>query len=109
MTLIRATAKAALLTLGHVRSSRSPHHHIGHDIGFAEVVVFLKRTKPEQYLELRGEDVLPSELISGFLPDAVTKVGNLARVIEFGGDYDSKRLQIIHDACQAKGVGYDIY
>jgi len=108
-SIVRVSAKSLLLILGVKRSAKSPHHQIGHDIGMAEVVLWLKRMSSTEYHHLVGEDSLSSDAFPEFLPDAVVRRGDRAHVVEFGGAYDVNRLRLIHDSCTSSEVTYDLY
>jgi len=108
-SIVRASAKSLLLILGVKRSAKSPHHQIGHDIGMAEVILWLKRMSPIDYHHLVGEDSLSSNAFPGFLPDAIVRIGDRVHFVEFGGAYDVNRLRLIHESCMSLEVTYDLY
>jgi len=108
-SIVRVSPKSLLLVLGVKRCCKSPHHQVGHDIGMAEVVLWLKRMSPNDYHNLVGEDTLSSNAFPGFLPDAIVKRGDRIHVVEFGGAYDVSRLRLIDDSCNRMEVSYDLY
>lgn len=106
-----ASEKAAQLYGG---SRRGDLHHptqATHDLGVAAVWLRLKITAPAWAEAWRGEDQLAHTRVGQKVPDAfLVDAENAVRcVIEFGGAYDSERVEAFHADCAARELPYQLW
>ena len=80
-----------------------------HDVHLSEL--YLKRVRTGQADDWVGEEVFAAEREGEKLPDAILRDGSgqIYRVIEFGGRYDSRRVSDFHDDCAGRGLPYEIW
>ncbi len=82
-----------------------------HDLGVACVWLRLHQVAPQWAAAWRGEDLLAHTRRGQKLPDAfiVGDAEQVLWVIEFGGGYDSERVEAFHWDCVARSLPYQLW
>ncbi len=82
-----------------------------HDLGVAAIWLRLKTIAPQWADAWRGEDQLAHTRQGEKVPDAfLVDADNVVRcVIEFGGAYDTERVQAFHADCVARNLPYQLW
>lgn len=85
--------------------------HRTHDLHLSTVFLLLRSRSP-----LEAEHWLTEERIrrtqsdqSEKLPDAIIDIESRRRVIEFGGSYPKKKLEMFHAYCCSKNLPYEVW
>lgn len=105
-------SRRAVKHFGGAGGKLSRFHQAGHDLHLASVYFRILRNDPAAAAAWLSEDLLPKPARPGEkLPDAVLKDarGQVARVIEFGGAYDARRVSKFHLFCAAHGYPYELW
>ncbi len=110
-TLVFIATSFAADTLGGVAPRLPTLGQETHDLHVSEVYLRLRRERPELADRWLGEEIVRPTRIDEKLPDAliVDAQGHPARVIEFGGRYDHKRVCAFHEDCAARGLPYELW
>jgi hypothetical protein len=110
-TAFVATDRAAQLLGGKLRGELKHPTQATHDLGVAAVWLTLRRRAPEWAAAWRGEDLLAHTRRGQKLPDAflVNDSGDVLWAIEFGGSYDSARVEAFHEDCAYRRLSYQIW
>ena len=85
---------------------------MAHDIGVAEMYFALRRLRPNAQSLWVGEDQLAPYRRRQKLPDAILATSPAAKpmlILEFGGQYDKRRLIAFHEDAEKRGVPYEIW
>jgi len=111
ITVFIATAHAAQLFGGIGRGELKNPLQATHDLGVAAVWMQLHTEAPEWAEAWRGEDLMAHTRHGEKLPDAfiVNDSGETTWVIEFGGAYDTPRVEAFHADCVEREVPYQIW
>jgi hypothetical protein len=106
-----ATEKAAQLYGGVRRGELKNPLQATHDLGVAAVWLRLRQVAPQWATAWRGEDLLAHPRLGEKVPDAfiVDPQEQVAWVIEFGGGYDSDRIQAFHEDCTQRSLPYQLW
>ena len=110
-TLVFIATSFAADTLGGVAARLPTLGQETHDLHVSEVYLRMRRERPELAAHWLGEEIVRPTRIHEKLPDAliVDAQGNPARVIEFGGRYDHKRVCAFHQDCAFRGLPYELW
>ena len=78
-----------------------------HDLHLAAVYLLMRQELPTRAKSWRFETEFarPGEKV----PDALVRDGFSTTAIDFGGDYKPEQLERIHDYCQERRYGYEIW
>lgn len=106
-----ASEKAAQLYGGVRRGELKNPMQATHDLGVAAVWLRLRQVAPAWAVAWRGEDLLAQTRVGEKLPDAfiVDAQGQVSWVVEFGGGYDSNRVQAFHEDCAQRSLPYHLW
>jgi hypothetical protein len=106
-----ATEKAAQLFGGVRRGELKNPIQATHDLGVAAVWLRQREIAPRFAKAWRGEDLRAHTRRGEKLPDAFIEdeEGKVTWVIEFGGGYDTERVQDFHDDCASRGLPYQLW
>lgn len=106
-----ATPKAARIFGGVQRDGLQHALQATHDLGVAAVWLRLREVAPDWAEAWRSEDLLAHTRRGEKLPDAfiVNASEEVVWVIEFGGDYDAKRISEFHEDCRSRGLSYQLW
>ena len=113
--LVTLTACWATKQASHIYGGRGggpPHRsQLTHDLHLSEVFVQLLRGFPEHAKCWVGEDSAPGTNAHDKVPDALLldSCGKPDRVIEFGGAYGARRVELFHNTCSEKGLAYELW
>lgn len=82
-----------------------------HDLGVAAVWLRLKQIAPHWADAWRSEDLLAHTRRGEKLPDAflLDAQGQVAWVLEFGGGYDTARVEAFHADCATRSLPYQLW
>ena len=83
-----------------------------HDLGVTQMYLHLVKTQPATSELWVGEDILAADRRKQKLPDAalVDPENTLIKtVLEFGGDYDKRRVIAFHNDCEQRKLPYEIW
>lgn len=82
-----------------------------HDLGVAAVWLRLLQVAPQWASAWRGEDLLAHTRRGEKLPDAfiVDDRDQVIWVIEFGGGYDTERVEAFHQDCVSRSLPYQLW
>ena len=106
-----ATDRTAHL-FGGVRRGELKHPlQATHDLGLAAIWLRLREVAPEWAAAWRSEDLFAHTRVGEKLPDAFIVDANdhVACVIEFGGTYDSQRIEEFHRDCAMRSLPYQLW
>lgn len=106
-----ATERAAQLFGGVCRGELKHALQATHDLGVAAVWLRLRQVSPDWAVAWRSEDVLAHTRRGQKLPDAfiVDQNEKVIWVIEFGGGYDTERVQAFHEDCAHRAIPYQLW
>ena len=106
-----ATGRAAQLLGGKQRGELKHPLQATHDLGVAAIWLNFHAQAPEWAEAWRGEDLLAHTRQGEKLPDGfiVNEAGETVWVIEFGGAYDTARVQEFHEDCARRSLPYQIW
>lgn len=106
-----ATDRSAQLYGAKARGDLKHSLQATHDLGVAAVWLCLDRLAPSWAEAWRGEDLLAHTRRGEKLPDGfiVNDTEEVVWVIEFGGSYDSNRVQQFHEDCVRRDLPYQIW
>lgn len=110
-TVVFLATDLAADTVGGVAARLPTLGQETHDLHVSQVYLRMRRERPQLAAYWLGEEIVRPTRTDEKLPDAliVTRAGNPARVIEFGGRYDHKRVAAFHLDCQARGLPYELW
>ena len=82
-----------------------------HDLGLAELFLYFRQNRSEDAILWRGENASDVTDLKSQRPDAVLldSSGYEARVIEYGGLYNAKRLDRLHRCCKQRSLPYELW
>ncbi len=113
---VRVTVYLATATThnqyGGARTARRPKaDQVGHDLHVAQLYLKFLRERPEDAARWIGED---ARRLSGFWlkdPDAILNrgEGKEPHVVEFGGRYDTERVEAFHKDCAKRNRSYELW
>lgn len=111
LTAYIATDRAAQLYGGKARGELRHPLQATHDLGVAAVWLCLHHQAPAWSEAWRGEDLLAHTRRGEKLPDSfiLDGGGEPVWVIEFGGSYDTGRVQEFHEDCAGRELPYQIW
>lgn len=85
---------------------------VAHDIGVAEMYFAVRQLRPAAVSLWIGEDRLAPDRRRQKLPDAILAARPADKpllILEFGGQYDKRRLTAFHEDAAERGVPYEIW
>lgn len=82
-----------------------------HDLHVAQIYLQMLQTDPALAALWVSEERFAEERRKEKLPDAVIRdtLGNIILVIEFGGAYDAKHVERVHEDCVARSLPYELW
>lgn len=106
-----ATPKAAQLLGGRGADQLKHPAQATHDLGVAAVWLHLLEHAPAWAEAWRGEDQFSHTRPGEKRPDAfiVDEAYEPLWLMEFGGDYDARRIQEFHEDCQVREIPYQLW
>lgn len=106
-----STERASQLFGGARRGQLKQPTQATHDLGVAAVWLRLKNVAPQWAQAWRSEDLLAHTRRGEKLPDAfiVDDRQQVTWVIEFGGGYDSRRVEAFHADCATRDLPYQLW
>jgi len=112
VTVYLATSRAARRFAGRRRDHIARPFQMAHDLGTAEMLLALRRQRPELVRRWIDEDRLAPFRRGQKLPDAViadSPSAPVELVLEFGAGYSKQRLAAFHRDNEARGLPYEIW
>ena len=110
-TVVFLATDLAADTVGGVAARLPTLGQETHDLHVSQVYLRMRRERPQLAAFWLGEEIVRPTRTDEKLPDAliVDPAGNPARVIEFGGRYDHKRVAAFHIDCQSRELPYELW
>lgn len=109
-TVYIATERAARHFGGYGGKLRRPLQAT-HDLHVSQIYLQMLKTDPALAKLWVSEERFAEERRREKLPDAVIRdaLGNIILVIEFGGAYDAKHVERVHDDCVTRSLPYELW
>lgn len=106
-----ATERSSQLFGGRCRGELKHRTQATHDLGVSAIWLHFDARAPQWADAWQGEDLLAHTRRGEKLPDAfiVDPQGVVVCVIEFGGDYDARRIREFHADCVERELPYQIW
>lgn len=107
-----ATPRASQIFGGKAKGYLKQEYQASHDLGVAQMYLYVLSRAPKLASAWIGEDVLAPYRKGQKLPDAVISASPSERpllVLEFGGAYDRERVQAFHADCRDRGLPYQLW
>lgn len=83
-----------------------------HDLHMAGVFLYFRQRDPKAVKTWESEELIrrrQRERSGEKLPDAMIRLKNRNRIIEFGGAYGKEKLIEFHEYCRKRGLAYEIW
>ena len=105
-----ATERSGQLFGGRCRGELKHRTQATHDLGVSSIWLHFDAHAPQWADAWQGEDMLAHTRRGEKLPDAfIVDDGNVVCVIEFGGDYDARRIREFHSDCASRDLPYQLW
>lgn len=106
-----ASERAASLFGGRSCGELTHPAQAGHDLGVTAIWMSLAKSDPLRAGFWVGEDLMTGLVPGEKRPDAflVNESGHLESVVEFGGDYDRRRVEEFHQHCAERNLSYELW
>jgi hypothetical protein len=107
-----ATRRGANQFGGRSRGIIKQHFQATHDLGVSEMLLHRIRTAADEATDWVGEDVLRLTRRREKIPDAALSRDHgrtIYRILEFGGAYDTARIQRFHLDCSQRETPYELW
>ncbi|MCP4787145.1 MAG: hypothetical protein GY903_21015 [Fuerstiella sp.] len=107
-----ATERSGQLFGGRCRGELKHRVQATHDLGVSGILLHFDACLPQWAEAWQGEDLLAHTRRGEKLPDAFivdAASNNVVCVIEFGGDYDARRIHEFHADCVDRDLPYQLW
>lgn len=106
-----ASERTAAMFGGRSLGELSHPTQAGHDLGVTAIWMNLSKCNPEKARQWVGEDRMTGLVLGEKRPDAflVRPDGHVESVVEFGGDYDRRRVEEFHRHCEERNLSYELW